>query len=204
MTAALAGLNEAGADDALGAAACDQHGVAGFGSVRRRGWVETRGEQPFRVLADDQQVDGAGGVVFQGRVVLVEEIDRAEAAIEIELLAQVELRRHLDAGGPAHVGQSHGAEQDGVEFLGALEGGGRQGVARAEVLAGADAERFEFKRDWVAGGNGMEDADGLGSDLGADAVAGHESDAVSFHGSWTTWFNSAESYAAKTARTVRR
>lgn len=76
-----------------------------------------------------------------------------------------------------------GAEKDGVAGLAGGDGFGREGLAHGVDGGTADELVVVFKRDAGAGGDGVEDAEGLGHDFGADAVpredcefvgAGHE------------------------------
>ena len=50
-----------------------------------------------------------------------EHADRPDAGIELEAIAEIEMRRDFGAVGIPHVGQSHRAEQDGIGRLGSLQ-----------------------------------------------------------------------------------
>ena len=112
MPAALASELERLAADTLGAAARDIQGV-GLEIAAGGARGEARGKEALAVLAHDDEIDGAragSGGVFERRVGLVVEADGADAVVEIELLAEIDLGRHLDAARPGHLGQAHGAE----------------------------------------------------------------------------------------------
>ena len=105
-----------------------------------------RGEQPFGAFAHQDEIDVAGRAAAQRRIVRMEQIDRAQAAVEIQPLAQVELRRHLDAARPAHAGQAHRAEQDGVELAQPLEDALRQRIAALQRYSPAPTENSSDSR----------------------------------------------------------
>jgi hypothetical protein len=113
LVAPFAGLLEGGVEESLGAFARDPQTVDHFLVIGMNGSL-ARPEHPLGVLANDQHVDPAGPVALQRRVVGVVEMDGPQPGIELEPLAQVELRRNLHAGCQPHVGQTHRAEQHGV------------------------------------------------------------------------------------------
>ena len=95
--------------------------VSSTRSARGVGRTQPRGEEPLGALPHQHEIDAAGGAVAQRRIGGVEQVDRSQPAVQVEPLAQVELRRHLDAARPAHAGQPHGPQQDGVELGQAVE-----------------------------------------------------------------------------------
>ena len=106
-----------------------------------------RGEQALGRLADQDAVDPRRALVGQRRRRAGEDPNRPHARIELEAIAEVEVRRHFGAVGIAHVGQSHRAEQDGVGRFGALQRRRRQGLAGAPVQIGAGFEGGEVERE---------------------------------------------------------
>ena len=108
---------------------------------------------------------------------LVEELNRSHAVEQIELFAEVDLGCHLDTAGPAHGGEAHRAEENGVGLLDALEGGGREWVAAAEKLGGADGVFDEVEAN--VGEHAFdraEDFDAFGHNLGSDTVSAEDRD----------------------------
>ena len=91
--------------------ASKKHGKPQFADKRRiRGMLlAARKEEPLGVFANQQEVDFAAAIAFQGREVFVNQPDGSQAEVEVELLANVDLRGHLGAIGPTDMGQAHGA-----------------------------------------------------------------------------------------------
>ncbi len=75
------------------------------------------------------------------------------------------------------IGRADGAEQDGVEAPQLLEDGVGQHVAGPQVAGGAEVVVGGVERD----PGGGHDLQGLGEDLGADAVAADDGDPVGAH-----------------------
>ena len=73
-----------------------------------------RREQPFSGLADDHEIDRVRARVGERDAHAGKHANRPEAGIELETIAQVDLRHDLCAVGIAHVRVSHSAEKDGV------------------------------------------------------------------------------------------
>ena len=73
------------------------------------------------------------------------EPDRAQAAEEVEPLAQVELRRHLDPGGQPHIGQSHRAQQNGIVLLALLERFFGERIAATQALPRPSGELVDLE-----------------------------------------------------------
>ena len=65
----------------------------------------------------------------QRRVERMKQINRAEPAIQVEFLPQVDLRGHFDAVGPPHIRQSHGAQQNRIKIGQTVEGACRKGIS---------------------------------------------------------------------------
>lgn len=106
---------------------------------------------------------------------------RAEVCEESEVFAQrqqgaafgLEIGRQ---GFP--FGSAHRAEEDGLRRFAGGDGGGWQRVAGGVQCRTADEVVAAFDGKAVARGDGVEDAEGLGHDFGADAVAGQDGDAM--------------------------
>ena len=112
----------------------------------------------------------------------VKEPDGAQAVVQVEQLAQVDLRRHLSAVRPADVRQAHRSQKDGVVGLDRLDGAGRERVAAVEVLARADGELGEFEGDAVQFRlDRAQDLDPLRHHIGPDSVARQDCDPKLFH-----------------------
>ena len=97
-------------------------------------------------------------------------------AIELELDAQVELRRDLGAVGIADLGPAHGAEQDGVRFARRSQRGGGQGLAGCLEVLRAGRVRGEAQAEVGALLHLLEDGQRGVDDIDADAVAGQHAD----------------------------
>ena len=100
---------------------------------------------------------------------------RPHAGIQVELLAQVELRRDLGSPGPADIGQAHSAKQNRVAIAAGLHCGRRQRIAGAKIFAGAggifvqvesDAVEFRF--------HGPQNTHSLRDYFRSNAVAGKD------------------------------
>lgn len=167
------------AANALGAVAGDLHRI-GLEVAARRAGREALGEEAFAVFADDDEIDGAAtsaAVAFEWSVRLVEETDRADAIEEIELFAQIDLRGHLDAAGPADGRQAHGTEENGVGGAETRQRGGRERVAVAEIFGGANRMFHDLELDAAHDVfDGAENFESLGDDLGADTIAAKDGD----------------------------
>src|SRR5581483_8282773 len=83
---ALAGGMKGGTHDALAAAAGEHGGL--HGGLVRRASVEAAADGSvfaFGVLAVDEKVDAAGGLVAQGRLYAVEQVRRPQVDVLVEL-----------------------------------------------------------------------------------------------------------------------
>ena len=101
------------------------------------------------------------------------ELDRAVVDVMVELEAQGQQDAALEHA-RRHGGIADGAEQDRVVGAQLLEHRGRQGLAGAVVEPGTQVVLLSGHGHIAA--DGVEDLEGLGHHLGADAVAGDESD----------------------------
>ncbi len=117
--------------------ACDLHRV-GLEVARFGARSEPSGEEPFAVLAEEDEVDGLALGNLQRGMNRMEQLDRTHALVKVELLPQVDLGGHLNAVRPADGRQAHGAKQNGVVGLDCFERRLRKRVAAVQVLAGAD------------------------------------------------------------------
>jgi hypothetical protein len=140
------------------------------------------GKQPLAVLAYDHEVDRGAAFVCQGRMGGVIQAEGADPVVEIELLAQVDLRRHLDAVGPAHLRQAHRPQEDRVAGAAALDHVRWQRIAVAPVLGrpggellGREAYPVEHALDSVQHGEAG------GRHFGTDAVTRKDGDVVGCH-----------------------
>ena len=112
----------------------------------------------------------------------MKKIDRAQPAVEIQTLAQVELRRHLAAIGPPHAGQPHRAEQDGIEFAQSLEYGRGQRVAAAQIFSRPDGKLLiRQNRSNAARVNRIQNADGLLHHFRADSIPRKQGNSERLH-----------------------
>jgi hypothetical protein len=145
QVAAALGVFKGGAEETLGAAARDEHRVTNFGGIGCVG-VFARGEEAFGVFAVDDEVGGEGALGFQGRVIGMEEADGADAGVEIEDLANFDLRDELGAVRVADVGESHGAQEDSVGVTARLHGAAGRGspLRRNSSAPAGDSRRSKL------------------------------------------------------------
>ena len=100
------------------------------------------------------------------------EVEGTQAAVEVELLPQVNLWSHFQTVGPADAGQSHGSQQDGVLLPAGGQGLRRQRIAALQESARPDGEFTQFESDPVQFLlDGLQNRDGLGDHLRPDAVS---------------------------------
>jgi len=128
------------------------------------------------------EVGADGGRGGQGRVADA----GAEVGEEAEMLPQGQEGSALGLfirGEFFPLWSADGAKKDGIAGLTGGDCLGREGLADSVDGGTADELVIVFKGDAGAGGDGVEDADGLGHDFGADAItwedcefvgAGHE------------------------------
>src|SRR5687768_14676792 len=123
--------------------------------------------------------------------------DWPEPVVQIELFTDVDLRRHLNAAGPPHFGESHGAQEDRVSLLELLHGGRRHRVAVFEIFTCADGVVLEREADAVQQRfNRPEHLQAGGHHFGTDAIAAEHCNFVLNHG-WET--NEMRKLAQETA-----
>ena len=134
-----------------------------------------RREQTLRRFADQDAVDSRRPLIGQRRRDAGQHPDRPHAGIELETVAEVEVRRHFGAIGIAHVGQSHGAEQDGIGGFGPGQSRRRQGLTRRPIELGARCEGGEVEREPSDPlGDRLEQGDAWLHHFDADPVAGED------------------------------
>ena len=121
----------------------------------------------FGVLADDDEVDVGMAGVGRGD-------ERAVVHVEIELEAQPQQDPPLDDPSALARSGAHRAEEHGVELAHGLEVFVGEHRAVALVALPTEVER----RRLVAHAGRVEALDGLGDDLGADAVSPDDPDAI--------------------------
>ena len=132
----------------LGGLAGDDEGLARLGL--RHDALAHRGEQAFGRFPDQHQIDAAlVGADDRARHAR-DQPRRAHAGIEIEMHAQLDLRRDLGVIRVAHRRQAAGAEQDGVRLLAQPDRAIGDRLAGREIIVGAglrlgEAE-FEIRR----------------------------------------------------------
>ena len=103
----------------------------------------------------------------------MEEVDGAQALVEVQPFAQVELRSHFNTVRPAHAGQPHRAQQNRVKLRKALEDALRERVAALEVLARTNRKLFGLQAQFAGSlFHGSQNANGFSDDIRPDAVAG--------------------------------
>jgi hypothetical protein len=162
-------------EQALAGGAGDHHGIARDLVVLDRA-PAARGEQPFGGLAQDHEVDLGGARVGERRLHVGEALDRADPGVEAEGAAHLEVRRDLGAVRIAHVGQAHGAEQDGIRRLALCEVLVRERHTGIAVVGGAARQRLLLQLKAEAALQRLEHRDRRVHDLDADAVARQHSD----------------------------
>ena len=138
------------------------------------------GVKPFVVLADDDEINVLGLLVFQRAEALVVELDRAQ----VDVLLQLEAGAQQDAlfeDARLHVGMADGAEQDGRELPQFRQHAVRQHLAGAQVALAAEVVVgvVELELELLRGG--LEDFDGLADDFRPRAVAADDCNVVTFH-----------------------
>ena len=100
-------------------------------------------------------------------------LERAQVDVQVELEAQPQQQAPLEHAG-RHLGRADRAEQDGVEAAQLVEHAVGQHLAGAEVAGSAEVELGGVEVD----AGGAHDLEGLGHDLGADAVSADDRDLV--------------------------
>ncbi len=139
---------------------------------------------PFGVLAEDDEVDVLRAPPFERDHAVGERLDRADVGVEIEPethaeenVARVLVRRNA--------GVAEGPEQDGAGLvLDALGDLLRVGGAVSQVAFGAEVEVPQVERQAPSVAIELEDARGLGDDLGPHAVAREDGDRAWCRGPW--------------------
>jgi len=92
-------------------------------------------EQPFRVLADQNDIDSGSPGVVQGNWQSGKCADRPNAGIQIEMEPEIELGNDFCPILASHMRQAHGSEQDGVGlFTGGKRRIGKRGSSIQIVL----------------------------------------------------------------------
>ena len=106
-----------------------------------------------------------------------EQLHRAEVDVLVEAEAEVEEQLAFEDAG-LHVGMADGAEEDAVELAELVEAVGGQGFAGFEIAVAAPVEvgELEVAVEAFELGDGLEDLDAFGGDLGAGAVAADDCD----------------------------
>ena len=133
------------------------------------------------VLADDEHVHVIRPLALQRAEALLEELDRAQVHVQIEVEAAARDDAVLDLAGLT-AGIADGAEVDGAGLLGLLEHGVGEGLAVLKEVVAADGQLVLLQGEAEDVGRGVGDLEGLLGDLGADAVAADDRDVVLAHG----------------------
>ena len=116
------------------------------------------GVGPLGVLTHDGEVDAAAGVG-----------ERTEVHVEVEPEAELEEEAALQHA-RGDVRRPHGAQQDGVEAAHGVELVVGQYLASAQVALASEVELGDAEIDT----GGAHHLEGLGHDLGADAVSSYD------------------------------
>ncbi len=179
MASAAAGALECGAGDAFDFKDGIGLGVEGLGAVGAVAASAFAEIDAAREFADDEEVEAVGGEVGAERGGVAEggeESGGAQVGVEAEGLAEAEEGAFgAQVGGEGvPFGAADGAEEDAVGVEAGVEGVLWEGDAVA-VDGGAAREAFG---EMEVEASGAEDVDGGADDLGADAVARNERDAV--------------------------
>ena len=135
-----------------------------------------RGKQALGRLADDDEVNAAlRGADDRARHAR-DQPRRPHPGIEIEVEAQLDLRRDLGVVGVAHRGQAAGAEQDRVRLFAETDRGLGDRHAGRQIIAGAGLGFREAERQARFGLDLAQNFKSGRHDLGPDAVAGQNCD----------------------------
>ncbi len=203
---ATTGERERRLEQADAAAAGDAHGVED-GCIAVAPAFIPRGEEPLRGFSNDYEIDVARARIRQRRSHARERADRPEAGVELEVVAQIDLRNDLGAVRVADVGMSHGAEEDGVGRGRGVQHFGRQRNAGSAVKLSACLVRIQAQTDAGRRGHGLEQGQTGSHHFPADAVAWKDRNPkVTHHGYpiLTTWPVAADWYRASCTASVRR
>ena len=156
------------------------HGVdalvgGALGGASARAEVEAAGE-----LAHDEQVHAFHRLALQRRAVGERRVHAggAQVGVEVHCLANGEQALFRAARASVPLRAAHGAKEDGVGGEAGLAGGGGEGLTGGVDARAADGVGGEGEGVAEASGDGLQHLAGGGRDLGADAVAGEEDDAV--------------------------
>ncbi len=106
-----------------------------------------RREQPFGRLTDDHEIDGPRTRIRERDAHAGQHANRPDARVELETIAKVDLRNDLGAVGIAHIGVSHGAEEDGVRGGGSAQCFLWKRDASLPIALGTGLVRFEPQPD---------------------------------------------------------
>ncbi len=140
-----------------------------------------RGEQPFGLLAQDHQVDGAGLDMRQRAARPGIELARPHAGVQVEQHPQRHLRRQLGPIGLADVGMPHGPEQHRIRPPARVQRLGREIAPRLAIAKGATRILAQLQPEQAAALDRAQHLDRLGRHLDADAVARQDRDVEFLH-----------------------
>ena len=130
-------------------------------------------EKTFRRFPQDDEIDLGRAWIGQSLRDVGIGLDRTDAGDEMEVLAHGEVRCDLGAVGVAHIGQAHGAEQDGIGFACGFHGRIGDVAAGLAKVCGAGVVRFERQPKTAQPGlQSAENLDGRRDDFVPDTVAG--------------------------------
>jgi hypothetical protein len=177
VTAPLAALGEAEREvvHALAAPTCDDHRVTRFAIVDHF-TAAARREQTLGRFADDDEVDLPRAWVGERQRNAWYGARGTHPCVELELDAEVELRRDLGAVGIADRRPAHCAEQDCFGASRSRKRRRRQRVTGRLVVLRAPGIFAEPEAEWRVARNLLEQWQRRGDDFGADAVAGQHDD----------------------------
>ena len=136
---------------------------------------------PFRVLADDDEVDVARLLVGQGAPNARIEHRRTHARVLIEL-APNRQEQAVEGEVVLQPGIADGAEEDGVEGPQTVDGVGRHHASVLEVVIGPPGERLPRHGELRACRGSIDDVDRRRNHFGSDAVSRDYRHSVRLHG----------------------
>src|SRR5438477_8334494 len=167
---------EGGADDALHAL----RGVDFFGDVLVTGNAPPAEVHPFRVLAEDHEVDTAA-MAPQGGEVGMEQRYRTKVDVEIE--AEPESEQDVPCVLVARYPRvADRAQQDGVRVVAqAVERLVWERLLGLEVVVGTVRQTLELEGNAVLRGGPLDGAEGRLGAVGPDAVPGDHGDSAASH-----------------------
>ena len=135
-------------------------------------------EEAFRVLAVDDEIDLASLLALERCQGFLVKPHWPDTLVQVEFLANVDLRGHLGAvGASAHPGRPIAPSRIASHALAFFSVPGGSGVAGPQVFPGTDGKDLEVEHQIVRSRfYGPQDPDGGIADLGSDSVPREQRD----------------------------